>query len=111
MNVITNVILTASVDEDEAVKELSELISKYHWSGRQFVNANDHIDVVVAGNKAMECTVLLGAFNYLQINELLTAIKAAKWKFPEIVQLFFQTQDADTFSEWPGVRVSWCADN
>jgi hypothetical protein len=59
----------------------------------------DHLSV---GAKCMECFVLVSAVNYLDEKRLIECMAAAKWTYPEEVQLFIKRQHEDRFIQiWP----------
>jgi hypothetical protein len=47
----------------------------------------------------LECEIYPGAFNYLDLNVLIDAIRAVEWDDPGAVQLFAQEQEQDRLRE------------
>lgn len=51
------------------------------------------------GTKCLECEVLVGAFNHLDIRGLVKHLLIIPWEDPEETQLFVQYQEADRMEE------------
>jgi len=99
MSRVTNVILTFSLDEEEAIRELSTALTAFTWYGGRPLTDAAEVDGLVAGSKAMECGICLGAFNYFDLSEFLTAIRNTSWKYPCELQLFIKEQEDDWFRQ------------
>lgn len=94
MSYVTNVILTCSFFDEENIKILNEKVAKL--PGVSFAPT-----LKSTGTKGLECVVCVGAFNYLPIDDLVSAIQSVPWKGPQWVQLFIQDQNEDRFTERP----------
>jgi hypothetical protein len=99
MSDVTDVILTLSLIEESgedcslpAVERVNEcLVLKNHGK-------LERVEGHAGGRKAFQAVVLLGAFNYLDIDDLVNAIAAQRWEAPEDVQLFIKREHDDTFT-------------
>lgn len=98
MSVVTNVILTCSVDEEEAIQSLAAKLQAFSWGkGRPLrdVTESDWI----AGEKAVEASILIGAFNFFDQREFMTAVRTSPFKHPNQVQVFLRYQGDAEFQE------------
>jgi hypothetical protein len=97
MSVVTNVVLKISVGDKQRIADLNALFS----SGQKFVSCDDESlpRGWYAGSKMLECEVFPGAFNHLNIAELVSAIQDVEWDDPYSVQLFVQEQEEDRLKE------------
>lgn len=92
MSVVTNVILTAFLNEEAALAWISGQLDK----GSALVRlASDNSPM--AGTKTLEATVCVGAYNYLSLARLLELVDAAPWDQPEHVRVFVCEQDDMSF--------------
>lgn len=92
MSHVDNVILTTSVIDASRI----EVVNAKFSSGGKFVACK-----YSAGTKALETNIYPGAFNYLNLDDLIFAIESVTWASPETVQLFIQGQDEDRFRDVP----------
>lgn len=53
----------------------------------------------VGGEKHLECDIYLAAFNYMQLEHLIAAVRSAQWNDPEQVQVFAKDEDEELFTE------------
>ncbi len=83
MSRVTDIIITCGVAENSAIDKLNSLFQ----SGTPFKEASPS-----AGTKALQTTILIGAFNYLDAEKLVFAIRNAGWRWPESVRLFAQSE-------------------
>lgn len=100
MSVVTNVILTFSILEDDyeagdtyghkCVDKINE------WLPCELKNIGGH----AGGNKELETDIYIGAFNYLDTEGLKACVFSQEWNEPKDVQLYVQEQQADTFTEY-----------
>lgn len=97
MSLVTNVILTTFLNDEDAVATVNEsLKAQPTMSGHDVLHpVHDH----GSNRKAMEADVYIGAFNYLDLDGLLQAVRSAPWEWPDYVRVFVQQQDDDGFSE------------
>jgi len=97
MSVVTNVVLKISVGDKHRISELNALFA----SGQKFVSCDDESlpRGWYAGSKMLECEVFPGAFNHLNVSELVSAIQKVGWDDPHSVQLFVQEQEEDRLHE------------
>ena len=95
MSMVTNVILKTSVFEEKGIGELNALF------GSEFKSCDDESLPCgwYAGSKFLECGIYPAAFNFLNLEELVSAIRQVPWKRPKDVQLLIQEQEEDRFKE------------
>ena len=99
MSVVTNVILTCSLlDEDEDDDSVPALASVQEFLGK---NAFKDISSAAGGYKCLEHKVFVTAANVLDTEGLVEAVRHAPWRDRESVQLFVKEQDDEKFSEVP----------
>ncbi len=95
MSYVTNVVLHfhehSCLPEPmlSAVNELYEAKEGHH-AKEGFALVSDY----ARGYKGLETDVALGAFNYLDLKELIVHIRSLGWDSPESVQLFVNEQDS-----------------
>ncbi len=85
MSRVTDIIITCNVGESLAIEKLNELFQ----SGSPF----KPVESGYAGTKGLQTNILIGAFNYLDADKLVSAILNAGWRWPESVRLFAQGED------------------
>ena len=85
MSNVANVILATCGEADKA-KELY----------RQFAE----VDSMAGGNKCMECSVVMAAINYFDLEGFLKEFNAIEWMSPECVHLMIMGQDDDIFTSY-----------
>lgn len=86
MSIITNVIVLgpSSEDNDDSLVALG------------LTKLNDHIK----SDRAFEADMWAGAFNYLDLDDLIKKLAAIPWTEPEYVQLLTQGQAEMAFTLW-----------
>jgi hypothetical protein len=93
MSRVTNVILTTAAGEEQ----IEAFNAAWDWDGGpQFQDVPSDIP---AGTKHLECNVYLGAFNHLDLNAFVSAIRRTAWDCPESVQIFILEEDSERFVE------------
>lgn len=99
MSYVTNVLLSFSIleDEDARMAEVNGWLSQNDSRGQQLGDISGAEDPKYGGSKFMEVPLWGAAFNYVDLDGLRGAVRAAKWKEPEHVRLFVCDQDDDTF--------------
>ena len=103
MSVVTNLIFSFSVGEDET-KMIEKVNSfKYGLQNLNLVSA-DYIRSTenrhakwYGGGKFLEARIYIGAFNYLELSEFVEHVKSLDWDEPECVQIMVKEQDDDRF--------------
>ena len=106
MSVVTNLILSFSVSEDERSREKE--INSFYNNGRNFKiisadfernEAEDYYEVKTwyAGSKYLETPLYVGAYNHLDIDGLIEHLKKVHWEEPKSVQLIIKRQESDIF--------------
>jgi hypothetical protein len=105
MSVVTAVVLTFSILEDE--HQLQVWMEKTFTHLGQFNPLKDvgAVKEAVGGGKALEIPLYVGSFNYLNIQELVTAVMEYPWEEPEYVQLWVNGEDDDSMSLAYGTLV------
>ncbi|SEO55564.1 hypothetical protein SAMN05444671_3764 [Flavobacterium sp. CF108] len=93
-NVINIIILfSSSEDEDKIIHELSQFEYKKDF----FFNVKSIKDKNLpknwhGGSKGFEASVLIGAYNYLSISDLINYMINIKWEYIEDVQLLYKEE-------------------
>lgn len=108
MSNVTNAILLFGIEgnfmdradptEANRVREINRFFETDEGGHQKgFVNADDPAlpDKWYGGAKCLECTVLLGAFNYLYLERLCKHLLTIAWECPEEVQLLVKEQEDD----------------
>ena len=105
MSVVTNIILSFSIGEEEYADN-AYVLMKYV---NEFLIANHHHPLgacldgwskcaCVGGEKNLETPVFVGAFNYFDSEDFVGFLKTLPWLEPECVQVFIQKQEEDIFT-------------
>ena len=93
MSWVTNVILHVGIFDKELVPKVNEFFERDQIRG--FVSLDD--DSLpkgwYGGTKYLEASFSVGAFNYLDMNNLLAHIRGIEWSEPEAVQLIVLDQE------------------
>ena len=104
MSVVTNLILSFSILEDERSR-VSE-INFFENNGRGFELATADFErennpssnkTWYGGTKFLETPLYIGAYNHLDVEGLIEHLKIVNWEYPESVQLFLKEQESDKF--------------
>jgi len=104
MSVVTNLILSFSIGEDE-ISRVDE-INLFHNNGRGFKLASADFEIEInqdsnkawyGGSKFLGTPLYIGAYNHLDIEGLIEYLKIINWKYPESVQLFLKEEESDKF--------------
>jgi hypothetical protein len=105
MSRVTDVILTCGCSEEvgpedgnptyrvPAVEPINEWLLKNNYG--KLVR----VDEYVTSGKAMQATVFIGAFNYLDLKEFIKVVDAAPWDVKENTALFVKEEEQDTFRQ------------
>jgi hypothetical protein len=91
MSQVTNLIIAFSTLED--VEMVITEMAKYKVHGNEFhivsVEDNQLPSRWYGGSKFLECNILIGAYNYLDIEDFLKFLRNdISWDAPDLVQLF-----------------------
>ena len=100
MSIVTNVILTFSLEEEGNQEEdFPALNSVNAWiAGREYRRVELLERVAdLPGRKRFEQVICVGCFNHLDVDAFKAAVANAPWQDPENVQLFVQEQEQDRF--------------
>ena len=99
MSSVTNIILACSVLEKDDI--LNQEFKKLVYNGTPFnivsVNSDQLKKAWYGGTKYLECNLYIGAYNYMDLEKLITDLKKIKWEDPDFVQLIVKLQDDDKF--------------
>ena len=98
MSRVTNLIITASTGEEEAISYLrQEFPGPPEGGGGDFSNLAivPEVQPFIAGTKTPEASILLGAFNKFDEKRFLESVRQAPWIYPESVRVFWQ-RDGET---------------
>ncbi len=101
MSNVTNLLIHIwSDDEAERVNQIQECIEKStSYPGRPLVAVDDRKLPVgwYGGNKSLECSLYIGAYNYLLLDEFVEQLTAIQWTDREVVQLLVMEQEEMEF--------------
>jgi hypothetical protein len=107
---VTNIVLTFSIleDGDDRLDDLNRFF-RYSEGGDAHpddwyhspspLKMTSSIHSCYGGTKALEAPVMLGAYNYLNVEALVRHMRTIPWREPKEVQLFAKGQDDDIFTE------------
>ncbi|MEA9414460.1 hypothetical protein [Flavobacterium sp. PL02] len=100
MSKVTNVIILLSCSEDES-RIINEL-SLFEYKKDSFFIIKSIEDKILpnywyGGTKGFEASVLIGAYNYLNIRDLISYMRNIKWEYIEDVQLLYKEQEDEVF--------------
>ena len=104
MSVVTNVILTFAILEDEDRENHYTIVDKINeWMEKEYgqtFNGNlwEVGNEAVGGAKNIETPLYIAAFNYLDTEGFVEHLKGLPWLEPENVQMFIQEQDDERFT-------------
>jgi len=94
-----NLIITFSTLEDEQ-KIIQQISSYIPDTGFNITSVND-VRLPpdwYGGTKRLECYILIGAYNYLDLAEFISFLrKEVNWEAADLVQLFVKEQEAMRF--------------
>lgn len=96
MSRVTNLILTCSSLEDESkiIAEMKEFIKGDIGFYIVSVKDNNLPRDWYGGTKRLECNVLIGAYNYLDLESFLVFLRTnVSWEAADLVQLFVKEQE------------------
>ncbi|UOQ67084.1 hypothetical protein [Hymenobacter volaticus] len=95
MSVVTNLIIAFSTSEGEEniIAQLRRFT--HHNSPFYIVSARDEKlpQDWYGGSKRLECSLLIGAYNHLNLNELISFMRTMKWEAPEWAQLIVREEE------------------
>jgi hypothetical protein len=98
MSVVTDVILITGIfdrcDTTPTVDLLNKKITVKH--DRPLVRIDHH----AGGDKVMESDVYAGAFNYLDRDWLIEAVRSMDWEDPDRVQLLIKGHEENQFTSY-----------
>lgn len=96
MSLVTNVVLKTAVQDAGLIGGINSALKD-----KGFVSCDDESLPFgwYAGTKALECEIFPGAFNYLDLDAMIYAIRTVPWDQPGSVQLFIQEQNEDRLRE------------
>jgi hypothetical protein len=102
MSVVTNVILHMGYLDETYLAQVNEFFDKEDRDGRKgFVLVDDPTlpRGWYGGTKMLECTLAIGAFNYLDLDDLVEHLRKIKWpRYTQgNVQLMVKEQDHGRF--------------
>jgi len=101
MSYVTNVIITASLFEEDEIANDEFIVPAIDQINAVLTNqGKGTLSRVTAesSGKNLETMIYVGAFNYLGKEEILGIVRAAKWEAPEHVQVFIQRQEENLFA-------------
>lgn len=90
MSVVTNVILRPGGCSPEKLQQAMS----FEWDGRTF-GLKVIFGDMVGGTKVLTDDLYIGAFNHLNLKDLLKHLRSIDWEFPENVQLMVLEHEDD----------------
>lgn len=95
MSSVTNLIITFSTLEDE--EQVIGKMKAFYKSGDGFSIASVKDERLpqpwYGGTRRLECNILIGAYNYLDLEAFLAFLREeVNWEAPDLVQLFVKEQ-------------------
>lgn len=97
MSVVTNIILTCGLSEEDGEDVFPAVNEINAWLRERGKGELTHLNGNEGGRKAWEVDVFGGAFNWLPIDEFIQAVSAANWQNRDKVQLFIKGQYDEVF--------------
>jgi hypothetical protein len=100
MSRVTNIMILFSDSEDEN-RIISDL-SKFEYKKDSFFKIKSIHDENIpkfwyGGNKGFEASVLIGAYNFIEIIDLVNYMRTMKWEYIEDVQVLYKEQFDEQF--------------
>lgn len=99
MSLVTNVVIHYGTREDNG---LPQLIAA--WFDERHVGIKSITDggarAFWGGEKNPECDLLAGAFNYLDVEEMLAYLGGLPWEYPRAAQVWVREQSDTRFQLW-----------
>lgn len=100
MSMVTNVILTFPNDASEDDSWMDKINAYFPRTptgeSLGFVLLNNH-NAAYGGTKALEHSVAVGAFNYLELNNLIAHLNSLDWESRKDVRIMICEQENDAF--------------
>lgn len=106
MSYVTNVILSTGTLFDEEEEKILQEVNKFFvdkdnpaYSKNGFVNVEDASlpRGWYGGDKMLEASLFIGAFNYLNLEGLIEHLQSIQWEYPEDVQLIIKEDGESRF--------------
>jgi hypothetical protein len=104
MSWVTDVLLIFNVEEffddelNDFLEEIPALNNINTWLKKHQFQPLDNLDQYVNTGKSMQACVYGGAFDSLNPQDLIEAVKAQSWKKPQNVQLLIQSEAEERFT-------------
>lgn len=100
MSQVTNIIILFSCSEDES--KIVGRLNEFEYKKDSFfyiksINDKELPKHWYGGSKGLEASVLIGAYNYLNILDLINYMKNIEWEYIEDVQLLYKEQEDEVF--------------
>ena len=96
MSHVTDIIV---IDSGFNYQEHFKKIKKW-LQGRYDTCSLYHVAGRAGGNKVMQCDVLMGAFNYMNVDEFITYLNSLNWDNLYGIQLLIKDEHDERFSFW-----------
>lgn len=99
MSTVTDVIITLSlIEEDSGCKPSPAMLNINSYLCAKSMGCFNRIDDCAGGRKTFQAQIWAGAFNHLNIEELLNTVASQSWEDRESVQIFVKEEGQDTFA-------------
>lgn len=110
MSHVTGVILTISLlEEGEYDGDFPAIDAVNAWLGLRAHGEIKRVDFFSGGKKAMQAAVFMGAFNYLNIKEFLSAVADAPWVNRDGLAIFVKDEHDERFFDMSQDKDLFCA--
>jgi hypothetical protein len=96
MSLVTNLIVSHSLAEEEAAQNLSAWFEAHGGIRSLTAIGTDHW----GGNKAPECELVAGAYNVFDLDAFWQHMSQLRWNRPDEVQVFVKEQLDRRFQVW-----------
>ncbi len=104
MSVVTNIILVTPITFEEDMPKLKRKINSF-FNGEHGYRTPGFVAVEdkklpkgwYGGTKMLETELWIGAFNHINLDDLVEHLRKIKWEYPEEVQLIVKEQEEDRF--------------
>ena len=91
MSHVTDIILVTFLDDEgTGLTDLNTFLQK---RSKPLTRVDDHTETP----RVLQCNVFIGAYNWLNIPDLLTVFSTCQWEYPECVQLMLKDENDNTF--------------
>ncbi|WP_346927121.1 hypothetical protein [uncultured Arthrobacter sp.] len=99
MSVVTNVVIHYdTLEPNELPHAIASWFEERHSGISSITDGGAR--AFWGGEKNPECDLLAGAFNYLELDEMLAYLAALPWEYPQSAQVWVKEQSDARFQLW-----------